>query len=64
MVDPPAALPFAGTVVVVVVVAVAVRLEDDPVRPDSCRLVRIEHPARVRKALRGGLGGEFLVADS
>ena len=54
MVDPPAALPFAGTVVVL-------RLKDDLVRPDGCRLVRIEHPVRVRKALRGGLGGEFLV---
>ena len=64
MVNPPAALPLGGTVAVVAVVAVvvvAIRLEDDLVRPDARRLVRIEHPARVRKALRGGLEDEFLV---
>ena len=64
MVDPPAALPLGGTVAVVAVVAVvvvAIRLEDDLVRPDARRLVRIEHPACVRKALRGGLEDEFLV---
>ena len=60
VVDPPAALPLGGTVVIVVAV-VAIRLEDDLVWPDARRLVRIEHPARVRKALRGGLEGEFLV---
>ena len=53
MVDPPAALPLAGTVVVV-------RLKDDLVRPDGCRLVRIGHPARVRMALHGRRD-EFLV---
>ena len=57
IVDPPAALPFAGTVVVVVV---AVGLEDDLFGSDCCRLVRIEHPARVRKALRG-LRDDFVV---
>ena len=61
MVNPPAALPLGGTVAVVAVVVVAIRLEDDLVRPDARRLVRIEHPARVRKALRGGLEDEFLV---
>ena len=46
MVDPPTALPFAGTVVVV-------RLKDDLVRPDRCRLVRIGHPSYVRMTLHG-----------
>ena len=62
VVHPPAALPLVGTsVVVVIVVVVAVRLEDDLVRPDARRLVRIEHPAGVRKTLRGGFEDELLV---
>ena len=56
VVDPPATILLGGTLLVLLVLAV--RLEDNLV---PCRPVRIEHPKRVRKALRGDLRGEVPV---
>lgn len=56
MVDPPAALPLVGIRCVR-----AIRLKDHLFWTDPCHLVRIKHPAGVRKSLRCVLEEELLV---